>query len=68
MIWPFRKLTPEQVEDREWKRYRIRLAETLHRQGYRGDPVTYGEAWDWACRYTNAKRQEQVAWRSELSE
>lgn len=64
-MWPFRKLTPEQIEDREWSRYRKRIAIKLFQQGYRGDPVSWSEAWDWACRYVAEQRRQQTAWRAQ---
>ncbi len=65
MIWPFRKLTPEQIEDREWRRYRNRIGSTLAAQGYRGDPVSHAEAFAWADEYVAAKRAELAKWRAE---
>lgn len=63
-FWPFRKLTPEQREDREWRRYRNRIASTLAAQGYRGDPVSVGEAFAWADRYVSERRAELTKWRA----
>lgn len=63
-MWPFRKLTPEQIEEREWRRYRNRLYSKLVSNGYRGDPVDADDAWDWACRYVAEARKQQADWRA----
>ena len=65
MIWPFRKLTPEQREEREWRRYRNHFGSTLAARGYRGDPVTVEEAFEWADSYVAHCRAQQAKWREE---
>lgn len=64
-MWPFRKPTAAEHEEREWRRYRNRIASTLAAQGYRGDPVSTAEAFAWADRYVVARKAEQAKWRAE---
>jgi hypothetical protein len=66
-MWPFKKLTPEQKEEREWRQYRNNIAHTLYRQGYRGDPVTLNEAYQWADAIVAERRATLAKIKAEIS-
>ena len=69
MKWPFRRPNAsekaERQEDREWRDYRWRIATTLYRQGHRGDPVSWDEAWAWACGIVKKAKSDRDRWKAQ---
>lgn len=65
-MWPFTDPDAEKTaarEEKEWRDYRNHIADTLVRQGYRGEPVTVHEAYDWANQYVAETRRRLASYK-----
>lgn len=69
LMWPFRKrvLTPEQIEDRDWRKYRDDIACTLAAQGSRGEHFSVQQCFAWADAVVAERRAERAKWLAEAA-